>query len=65
MEVDTAELLPSGPSVDTPDTIRQMEINIGKGVSVRATYKSNEEASASRGASTEGTGRRTSARGST
>ena len=39
MEVDTAEPLPSGHSVDSPDAQRQMEINIGKGVSVRAAYR--------------------------
>ena len=38
MEVDTDERLPSGPSVDSRDAKRQMEINIGKGVSVRAAY---------------------------
>ena len=39
MEVDTAEHLPSGPSVDSSDAKRQMEINIGKGVSLRAAYE--------------------------
>ena len=39
MEVDTAEQLPSGPSVDFPDAKRQTEINIGNGVSVRAAYE--------------------------
>ena len=39
MEVDTAELLPSGHSVDSPDAKRQMGINIEYGVSVRAAYK--------------------------
>ena len=39
MEVDTVEHLPSGPSVDFPDAKRQMEINIGTVVSVRAAYK--------------------------
>ena len=38
MEVDTDEGLPSGLSVDSPDAKLQMEINIGKGVSVRASY---------------------------
>ena len=39
MEVDTAEHLPSGPSVDFPDAKRQLEINVSNGVSVRAVYK--------------------------
>ena len=66
MEVDTADLLPSGPSVDSPDAKRQMGIKIEKGVSVRAAYKqSNEEGSANRGAPTKGIGGRTSSRGAT
>ena len=39
MEVDTAEHLPSGPSVDSPDAKHQMEIDIGSGVPVRAAYQ--------------------------
>ena len=39
MEDDTAEHLPSGPSVDSLDAKHQMEIDIGSGVSVRAAYK--------------------------
>ena len=39
MEFDTAELLPSGSSVDSPDVKRQMAINIGNGVSGRTAYK--------------------------
>ena len=36
MEADTAELLPSGPSVDSLDAKRQMAVHIGNGVSVHA-----------------------------
>ena len=43
MEADTAELLLSGPSVDSPDAQRQMAIHIENGVSVRAAYKATRK----------------------
>ena len=64
MEVDTTELIPSGPSVDSADAKRPMGINIEHGVSVRAAYKAMRKR-VRIDASTKGTGGRTPSRGAT
>ena len=65
MEADTAGLLSSGPLVDSPDAKSQMAVHIPNGVLCSRCIQSNEEASASRGASTAGTGGRKFLRGAT